>query len=93
MVVRRGRNTPHRGRWYPADTRFRQLDGPLWQATITTGVMHQIRAHAAAVGLPLTGDRIYGGDPWSEAPPGLSFALHHCRLEGLGACPFSPPWF
>lgn len=93
MVVRRGRSTPHRGKWYPGETRLRHLGGALWEAIIVTGVMHQIRAHAAAVGLPLRGDRLYGGAAWEEAPEGLRFALHHCRLEGLGGCPFSPPWF
>ena len=87
MVTERGRGTPHRGRWYEADTRFRQLDGPLWEARIVTGVMHQVRAHAASVGLALRGDRLYGGK--GEGP----FRLHHCQLEGLGACPLSlPPW-
>jgi 23S rRNA-/tRNA-specific pseudouridylate synthase len=93
MVVRRGQNTPHRGRWYAADTRFRHLGGPLWEAVIVTGVMHQIRLHAASVGITLRGDRIYGAPTWEEAPEGVDFALHHCRLEGLGGCPFSPPWF
>lgn len=93
MVVRRGQNTPHRGRWYPADTRFRHLGGALWEAVIVTGVMHQIRIHAASVGLALRGDRVYGAPTWDDAPEGVTFALHHCRIEGLGGCPFSPPWF
>lgn len=76
MVVQRGRNTPHRGRWYPADTAFERLDGPLWQVTITTGVTHQIRVHAAFVGLPLRGDTLYGGGP------GERFCLHHTGLTG-----------
>ena len=93
MVFRRGGSTPHRGRWYPAETRFQRLDGPLWEAVIRTGVMHQIRVHAAAVGIPLRGDSLYGGAPFMDAPVGVRFPLHHCRLEGLGGCPFSPPWF
>lgn len=81
MVVRRGQNTPHRGRWYPAHTELTRVDGSLWQAVITTGVMHQIRAHAAFVGLPLRGDRRYGG---GETPEGWSseFRLHHVGLMG-----------
>lgn len=79
MIVERGRSTPHRGRWYEASTRFRRLDGPLWEAVITTGVMHQIRVHAAFVGLALRGDPVYG----KGQPP---YFLHHMGLEGpLGA--------
>jgi len=85
MVTERGRSTPHRGRWYDADTRLRHLRGPLWEAVIVTGVMHQIRAHAASVGLALRGDRLYGGR--GEGP----FRLHHSRLEGLGPGPTSEP--
>ncbi|MCB9663118.1 MAG: RNA pseudouridine synthase [Alphaproteobacteria bacterium] len=85
MVVQRGRSTPHRGRWYEAHTRFRRVHGDLWEAEITTGVMHQIRVHAAYVGLPLRGDRRYGGGaPAPDAPPGVDFQLHHVGLEGAG---------
>ncbi len=86
MVPRRGRSTAHRGRWYEAETHLQHLGGPLWEATITTGVMHQIRAHAASVGLALTGDRIYGGgtSPPHGAPEDVSFGLHHLGLEGAG---------
>jgi len=85
MIVQRGADTPHRGRWYPADTRFRRLDDRLWEAVITTGVMHQIRIHAAFVGLPLAGDRLYGGgDTPADAPEGATFLLHHVGLQGGG---------
>jgi len=84
MVVQRGENTPHRGKWYPAETRFRQIEGPLWEAVIQTGVMHQIRAHAAFVGLPLAGDPIYGGGALEQAPEGVQFALHHVGTSGGG---------
>lgn len=93
MVVQRGPNTPHRGRWYPADTRFRQVKGDVWEAVITTGVMHQIRAHAAFVGLPLLGDRIYGGGPTpAGAPEGLRYFLHHVGLRGAGLKTDPVPW-
>lgn len=92
MVVQRGPRTRHRGKWYPADTTFRHLGSNRWEAVIVTGVMHQIRVHAASVGIPLLGDTIYGGSPW-PAPQGVLFPLHHCRMDGLGGCPFSPPWF
>ncbi len=85
MIVQRGRNTPHRGRWYDAHTEFTQLRGDLWQVVITTGVMHQIRVHAAFVGLPLLGDRLYGGGaPPQTAPEGVQFFLHHEGLVGPG---------
>ncbi len=85
MVVQRGRNTPHRGKWYPATTRFERVHERLWTAIIETGVMHQIRAHAAFVGLALVGDRHYGGGQTpSWAPAGARFLLHHVGLEGAG---------
>ena len=85
MVVQRGASTPHRGKWYPARTSLRRVSGDLWSAVIETGVMHQIRVHAAFVGLPLAGDRLYGGgDPPEQAPAGVSFLLHHIGLEGGG---------
>ncbi len=94
MIVKRGANTPCRGRWHEADTTFRRL-GPLddgasmWEAVITTGVMHQIRAHAAFVGIPLRGDRRYGGGtppctPYAERAP---FLLHHMGLSGPDLSP------
>ncbi len=80
MVWRRGQNTPHRGKWHAARTELRRLGRRgrfgLWQAVITTGVMHQIRVHASAVGLPLAGDRLYGGGA------GDRFYLHHERVDG-----------
>ncbi len=89
MVVQRGRSTPHRGQWYAAETRlFRRGEGR-WEARMRTGVTHQIRVHAAFVGLPLLGDRLYGGRPLPEgvAPEGVDFALHHLGLEGLPGPP------
>lgn len=83
VVVKRGSNTPHRGKWYEADTEFRRLRGRLFEVVIRTGVMHQIRAHAAFVGVPIRGDRRYGGGPTpDDAPPGVEFFLHHVGLVG-----------
>jgi 23S rRNA-/tRNA-specific pseudouridylate synthase len=83
MVVERGAHTPHRGRWLEASTTLRRLHGPLFEATITTGVMHQVRVHAAFVGIPLAGDRRYGGGPPpDDAPPGATFLLHHVGFVG-----------
>jgi len=83
MVVERGRDTPHRGKWYPADTLFERIENGVWRATITTGVMHQIRAHAGSVGLALAGDKLYGGGERPKGlPDGVNFALHHTSLHG-----------
>ncbi|MEZ4236302.1 MAG: pseudouridine synthase [Myxococcota bacterium] len=83
VVVQRGRSTPHRGRWLPAETTFRRLDGALFEARMRTGVMHQIRAHAAFLGIPILGDRRYGGGPPPPgAPAGEGFHLHHVGFEG-----------
>ena len=85
MIWQRGKSTPHRGRWYEASTRLSRLGehAPglvLWRATMSSGVMHQIRVHAASAGLPLLGDQLYGG---SEDPCGQGrFYLHHERVEG-----------
>lgn len=91
MVVQRGPSTPHRGKWYPAKTSFRHLHGDLWEATIRTGVTHQIRIHAAFLGIPILGDRLYGGGATpTDAPPGVSFFLHHRGLTGPGGLQTSP---
>lgn len=86
MVVQRGANTPHRGKWLPAETRFRRVGvaehGTVWEATMRSGVMHQIRVHAAFVGLVLAGDPVYGGG--EPVPGGAPFALHHVGFEGAG---------
>ncbi|MEQ1568292.1 MAG: pseudouridine synthase, partial [Myxococcota bacterium] len=61
MVVQRGERTPHRGKWLPAETSFTRLEDTLFEARMSTGVMHQIRVHAAFLGIPLAGDARYGG--------------------------------
>lgn len=84
MVWRRGPRTAHRGKWYPAWSAFapaiRGVPGAppdLWRCEIRTGVMHQVRVHAASLGLPLTGDALYGGAPGR-------YMLHAWRIEGPG---------
>ncbi|MBI1841862.1 MAG: class I SAM-dependent methyltransferase [Verrucomicrobia bacterium] len=68
---------------------------PFWryEATPRTGRTHQIRAHAAALGIPIAGDLLYGG------APGPRVCLHASRLafthpasneEIAFECP--PPW-
>ncbi len=94
MVWQRGARTPHRGKWYPAHTGFSRVGrhGGLhvWEAVITTGVTHQIRVHAASVGLALCGDRLYGGTDTDEG----RFFLHHEQIDGWpGGTPRLPaPW-
>lgn len=96
MIVQRGVDTPHRGQWYPARTTFERAPftvegGTVWQATMRSGVMHQIRAHAAAAGLALAGDRRYGGGaplPWFGP---LELCLHHLGLSGEGLHPRPAP--
>ena len=76
MIVQRGPRTPHRGKWTDAETQFRRLHGRLFEARMTTGVMHQIRVHAAFLGIPLLGDRVYG------TGGGDHHHLHHVGLQG-----------
>jgi 23S rRNA pseudouridine1911/1915/1917 synthase len=91
MIVQRGPSTPHRGAWYPAHTRFHRVEGRLWEVEITTGVMHQIRAHAAFVGLPILGDALYGGGATPDgSPEGVRFFLHHVGLTDGDALHTSP---
>jgi len=55
----------------------RSGDAALLEVRIRTGVLHQIRAHLAAIGAPVLGDADYGGRPH----PGLDrFFLHAARL-------------
>ncbi|MBL8915060.1 MAG: RluA family pseudouridine synthase [Archangium sp.] len=45
---------------------------------LVTGVLHQVRAHLAAIGAPIAGDVLYGG----KALPGLErFFLHASSLD------------
>ncbi|TVM35928.1 pseudouridine synthase [Oceanidesulfovibrio marinus] len=84
---------PDPARW----TRFTVL-GPLRvgdeevllvQANIARGARHQIRVHAAAAGLPIVGDPVYGA---GDHPTGILFL--HCaglRIENFET-EAPPPW-
>ncbi len=84
MVVQRGKNTPKKGKWLPAETHFTLMGSQsgihLWRAKMRSGVMHQIRIHAAFIGIGLLGDRLYGGGEKAEYFPSL-FALHHYGIQ------------
>lgn len=65
----------------PALTIFKVLrrkgSWSLVDVTLVTGVLHQVRAHLAAIGAPIVGDALYGG----QAYPGLTrFFLHAASL-------------
>lgn len=51
---------PARTSWQVAE---RRADATLLAVEPHTGRMHQIRAHLAAAGMPIIGDRLYGGRP------------------------------
>jgi 23S rRNA pseudouridine1911/1915/1917 synthase len=55
----------------------------LLRVTITTGVMHQIRAHLAYQGHPVAGDALYGG--LAAALPGLGRHFLHAARLGFDA--------
>ena len=55
----------------------RSADAALLEVRIHTGVLHQIRAHLAAIGAPVLGDTTYGGRPLPELD---RFFLHAARL-------------
>jgi 23S rRNA pseudouridine1911/1915/1917 synthase len=51
----------------------------LVEVRIVTGVLHQVRAHLAAIGAPVAGDALYGG----RELPGLTRFFLHARALGL----------
>jgi 23S rRNA pseudouridine1911/1915/1917 synthase len=71
----------------PAETFYepeRRFAGhTLLRVRITTGVMHQIRAHLALLGYPVVGDALYGGV--AAALPGLERHFLHAARLGFDA--------
>jgi RluA family pseudouridine synthase len=54
----------------------------LMEVRILTGRSHQIRAHFAAAGHALLGDRKYAKKPWSEIFPRPALHAHRLVIEG-----------
>lgn len=86
MKVIRSEKDKKRGRVYQALTRVRPQkvfgDHTLVAIDLITGVMHQIRVHLSAIGLPIMWDTLYGAQ--TLAPPLLPpkrFFLHAGRLS------------
>ena len=69
-------------RAWPAETRLAIVaagrERSLVEATILTGVTHQVRVHLAARGHPVLGDVLYGG-----APAGLPRGRHALHAAGM----------
>ena len=88
MVALKDQRDPHRGRIFPAETRFRVLKRfryfCLLEAELITGVTHQIRVHLAESGHPVVGDPLYGKErpPAFDLAPGRLF-LHAAVVELL----------
>ena len=65
-----------------SETEFRRLKRnaffELWQAKPKTGRAHQIRIHAAKIGIPILGDETYGGAPY----PHLCLHAQELRIPG-----------
>jgi 23S rRNA pseudouridine1911/1915/1917 synthase len=81
-----------------AELRYRMLQpldgGTLLELTPTTGRTHQLRVQAAARGLPIRGDALYGsGTPFgppAELPRERVIALHARRLTFLHPIRYEP---
>jgi 23S rRNA pseudouridine1911/1915/1917 synthase len=65
-------------------------DRTLVEATLRTGVTHQVRVHLALLGCPVLGDALYGGPEADLAP--ARHALHACALVPAGRLGDLPAW-
>ena len=60
----------------------------LVEATLRTGVTHQVRVHLALLGYPVLGDALYGGPEADLAPAGmLCTPARWCPQRRLGDLP------
>jgi tRNA pseudouridine32 synthase/23S rRNA pseudouridine746 synthase len=84
----------------PSVTDWRLLgraDGLLWlELSPLTGRTHQLRVHLAHLGIPIAGDRVYGGDLALSAARHMHLHARALRLPGGGrwhdvACEAAPP--
>jgi 23S rRNA pseudouridine1911/1915/1917 synthase len=75
---------PKKRKSFEALTRFWRIHDirgcSLLEIEMTTGVMHQIRVHLAAIGHPIVGDFLYGRNRRQNFALKRHF-LHACRLE------------
>jgi 23S rRNA pseudouridine1911/1915/1917 synthase len=58
-------------------------DRALVELSVGSAFRHQIRAHLAAIGHPIAGDAVYGGEPLPAL--GARHALHASQLSWTGA--------
>lgn len=69
-----------------SETHFRRIKRSpfyeLWEASPKTGRSHQIRLHAADLGMPLLGDTLYGGSAFPQ------LCLHSLEIQ----IPGEEPW-
>ena len=86
----------HRGRQLPATTFIESLSHSSTttrvRLTMKTGVMHQLRVHAAAAGHPLVGDLVYGRPVDKNiAEQSGSLRLHAYQLQFPNGRQFTAP--
>jgi len=83
MVVLNDSSVKHRGKAWPAVTRFTTVSRhgafSLVKVSIEGGVMHQVRVHLASLGFPVAGDVLYGSK--TKLPLEEGFMLHASVLS------------
>ena len=98
IELRLAKRSPSRGWWVAVDPKGQEAitdwrviarSGALTVLTLSprTGRTHQLRAHLAAIGMPVVGDRIYGREP---APPAGPLLHLHARRVVLPLKPREP---